>query len=70
MVEGVELVKKVEILRLGGVGGIASLKILAASSEESSIPHKEFFILCSLTPLQATGNALAGIQGYYSKYRD
>jgi hypothetical protein len=38
------------------------LKLLAASCEESSIPKYEFYILCSLTPWQATGNALAGIQ--------
>ena len=31
------------------------LKILAASSEESSIPNKEFYILCSLTPQQDFG---------------
>jgi hypothetical protein len=38
------------------------LKLLAASCAESSIPYKELYILCSLTPQQAAGNALAGIQ--------
>jgi hypothetical protein len=40
------------------------LKILAASSESAigGFDPIEFFILCSLTPQQAAGNALAGIQ--------
>jgi uncharacterized metal-binding protein len=37
------------------------LKLLAASCEESSIPNW-YFYFCSLTPQQAAGNALAGIQ--------
>jgi len=36
-------------------------------------PHGIFIFLCSLTPWQATGNALAGIQlliGELQKFRD